>query len=145
MARLGTSNKVAVCLTALLMSGAGHSVAAAVSLPSTVLTAASALQTSADLGHGDKISRAASAPGGPIVPEGCRNFGHWVSSEARGTTCQEDPRPKVAERGGNATSGGPTAPEGCRNHGHWVSSQARGTTCQDNPRPSENEGSEPQD
>lgn len=55
--------------------------------------AVSALQASADLGHGQKVSQAASAPGGPIVPEGCRNFGHWVSSEARGTTCEENPRP----------------------------------------------------
>lgn len=59
----------------------------------TALAAASALQTSADLGHGEKVSRAASAPGGPVVPEGCRNFGHWVSSEARGTTCEDNPRP----------------------------------------------------
>jgi hypothetical protein len=53
-----------------------------------------ALQMSADLGHGKKVSAAASAPGGPVVPEGCRNFGHWVSSEARGTTCEDNPRPR---------------------------------------------------
>jgi hypothetical protein len=61
--------------------------------PPAAVVAVVALQMSADIGHGEKVSRAASAPGGPIVPEGCRNFGHWVSSEARGTTCEDSPRP----------------------------------------------------
>jgi hypothetical protein len=69
------------------------SLAALPSGPVHLAAAASALRASADLGHGQKVSQAASAPGGPIVPEGCRNFGHWVSSEARGMTCEENHRP----------------------------------------------------
>lgn len=67
-----------------------------------VVTGAAALQMSADLGHGEKVSRAASAPGGPVVPDGCRNFGHWVSSEARGTTCEDSPRGRPVGRGAGA-------------------------------------------
>jgi hypothetical protein len=77
---------------------------------------ASALQLSADLGHGEKVSRAASAPGGPVVPEGCRNFGHWVSSEARGTTCADNPRPGRGGKHGDRPGQGEKQGHG-RGHG----------------------------
>ena len=83
----------AAVLTAGVLAVCAPPAAALPSRPSPVVAAASALQLSADLGHGQKVSRAASAPGGPVVPEGCRTFGHWVSSEARGTTCEDTPRP----------------------------------------------------
>ncbi len=54
--------------------------------------AVASLQTSEDVGDGTKVSRAASAPGGPEVPDGRKNFGHWVSSEALGMTCEQNVR-----------------------------------------------------
>lgn len=77
----------------MLVAVVAVSAPAAAALPSAGADTASALRLSAHRGHGQKVSRAASAPGGPVVPEGCRNFGHWVSSEAHVTTCEDSPRP----------------------------------------------------
>ena len=92
------SHRAALALAAsLLLVVPAPSQAASASVSITARATAS-LDISAGLGHGEKVSRAASAPGGPIVPEGCRNFGHWVSSEAHGTTCQDNPRPGKSDK-----------------------------------------------
>ena len=110
--RRGTTASGVGVLLLLGLLGVPASAVPATVLPTSGATAfaaaAAALQTSADLGHGQKVSRAASAPGGPVVPEGCRNFGHWVSSEARGTTCEDNPRPGRGpdqDRGRHETDG----------------------------------------
>jgi hypothetical protein len=102
MSRAGRPTALALA-AALLLAVPAPSNAASASVPAAVRAAVAGLEISADMGHGEKVSRAASAPGGPIVPEGCRNFGHWVSSEARGTTCEDNPRPGKA---GKPDSGG---------------------------------------
>lgn len=95
-----------VVLVASLLAVGAPSASALPSRSVPAVAAATALRLSADLGHGEKVSRAASAPGGPVVPEGCRNFGHWVSSEARGTTCADNPRPGRGGKHGKATRQG---------------------------------------
>ena len=83
-------NWTVVGLTAgLLLVGSGSAIATSGGVSSV---AVASLQTSEDVGHGAKVSEAASAPGGPVVPDGCKNFGHWVSSEARGMTCGQNVR-----------------------------------------------------
>ncbi|SOC52027.1 hypothetical protein [Ornithinimicrobium cerasi] len=93
MKHLLPGGRLAALVLAAVLFGAPAGAAAPLVPAGTMASIAAALQMSADLGHGKKVSAAASAPGGPIVPEGCRNFGHWVSSEARGTTCADNPRP----------------------------------------------------
>lgn len=99
MIRLGHRAVLTLAASLLLALPAPSQASAPVSM--ALRAAAASLETSAGLGHGEKVSQAASAPGGPIVPEGCRNFGHWVSSEAHGTTCQDNPRPGKSGKPGS--------------------------------------------
>jgi len=76
-------NWTVVGLTAgLLLVGSGSAIATSGGVLSV---AVASLQTS-------EAASDTFAPGGPVVPDGCKNFGHWVSSEARGMTCEQNVR-----------------------------------------------------